>query len=74
MAFHAGSGPSAMIDMSEGNPIRISVQQGFDDPSIAPDDALATQVSAASVKQGSATCNHGTFVRPEAELDASKQC
>lgn len=47
MAFHAGSGPSAMIDMSEGNPIRISVQQGFDDPSISPDDAMATQVSAA---------------------------
>ena len=46
MAFHAGSGPSAMIDMSEGNPIRVSVQQGFDDPSITPDDALATQVSA----------------------------
>lgn len=47
MAFHAGSGPSAMINMNEGNPIRISVQQGFEDPSISPDDALATQVSAA---------------------------
>nr|QOL01212.1 putative extracellular protein TR9_020 [Trebouxia lynnae] len=43
MAFHAGSPPSAMIDMSPSNPIRISVQQGFDDPSIAPDAALSTQ-------------------------------
>ncbi|KAL3160801.1 hypothetical protein ABBQ38_009212 [Trebouxia sp. C0009 RCD-2024] len=43
MAFHAVSGPSAMIDMNQGNPIRISVQQGFEDPSISPDDALATQ-------------------------------
>lgn len=45
MAFHAGSGPSAEIDMREGNPIRVSVQQGFDDPAISPDEATATQVS-----------------------------
>lgn len=62
MAFHAGSGPSAMIDMNEGNPIRISVQQGFDDPSISPDEALATQVSPANwippMVQGPANLKH----------------
>ena len=64
MAFHAGSGPSAMIDMSAGNPIRISVQQGFEDPSISPDDAMATQVGAAasSTMQASAVCESSTVV------------
>ena len=31
--------------MTEGNPIRISVQQGFDDPSVPPEQALMTQVT-----------------------------
>lgn len=30
--------------MTLGNPIRISVQQGFDDPSIPAAEALAAQV------------------------------
>ena len=47
MAFHAGSGPSAEINMTAGNPIRVSVQHGFDDQSITPDEAIAVQVSAA---------------------------
>ena len=44
MAFHAASPPSAEINMTMGNPIRISVQQGFDDPSIPQAEALMTQV------------------------------
>ena len=44
MAFHAAAPPSAEINMTAGNPIRISVQQGFDDPSIPQAEALMTQV------------------------------
>lgn len=44
MAFHAASPPSAEINMTVGNPIHISVQQGFDDPSIPQAEALMTQV------------------------------
>ncbi|DBA94647.1 hypothetical protein WJX77_011870 [Trebouxia sp. C0004] len=43
MAFHAASPPSAEINMTMGNPIRISVQQGFNDPSIPQAEALMTQ-------------------------------
>lgn len=44
MAFHAAAPPSAEINMTMGNPIRVSVQQGFDDPSIPQAEALMTQV------------------------------
>ena len=44
MAFHAAAPPSSEINMTLGNPIRISVQQGFDDPSIPQAEALASQV------------------------------
>ena len=44
MAFHAASPPSSEINMTVGNPIRVSVQQGFDDPSIPQAEALMTQV------------------------------
>ena len=45
MGFHVAAPPSAVINMTEGNPIRISVQQGFDDPSVPQNEALSTQVS-----------------------------
>ncbi len=44
MAFHAAAPPSSEINMTVGNPIRVSVQQGFDDPSIPQAEALMTQV------------------------------
>ena len=44
VGFHVASPPSASINMTAGNPIRISVQQGFDDPSVPPQEALMTQV------------------------------
>ena len=44
MGFHVAAPPSAVINMTEGNPIRISVQQGFDDPSVPQNEALSTQV------------------------------
>lgn len=43
MGFHVAAPPSAVINMTEGNPIRISVQQGFDDPSVPQNEALSTQ-------------------------------
>ena len=44
MAFHTGSPPSPMLNQTEGNPIRISVQQGWNDPSVTHDEAAMTQV------------------------------
>ena len=44
MAFHAAAPPSSELNMTVGNPIRVSVQQGFDDPSIPQAEALMTQV------------------------------
>lgn len=52
MGFHVAATPSAQINMTEGNPIRISVQQGFDDPSVPQDEALSTQVRASAFKYG----------------------
>ena len=33
-----------MLNQTEGNPIRISVQQGWNDPSVTHDEAAMTQV------------------------------
>ena len=44
MAFHTGGAPSIMANETEDNPIRISVQQGYDDPSVSKDEAAMFQV------------------------------
>lgn len=43
MAFHTGAPPSPMLNQTEGNPIRISVQQGWNDQSVSHDEAAMTQ-------------------------------